>query len=516
MHAKKICKVMDKALELGVPLVGLNDSGGARIQEGVDSLAGYADIFLRNVMVSGVIPQISLIMGPCAGGAVYSPAMTDFTFMVKNTSYLFVTGPDVVEQVTREVVTFEELGGAATHTRKSGVAHRSFDNDVNALSQLREMYDFLPLNNKEKPPIRYTDDPRDRLIPALNSIIPAYANQPYDMLDIVRLVVDEGNFFEIMPDYAKNFITGFARMDGRTVGVVGNQPNQRAGCLDINSSIKGARFVRFCDAFNIPLVTFVDVPGFLPGNDQAFGGNIRHGAKMLYAYAEATVPKIAVIIRKVFGGSYAVMSSKQFRGDINYAWPTAQIAAMGSEGAAAILYRSEEVELTDQVVEELIQADSVHMRKVLNHTAKFLTPEVLKDGSVIELLKQHSYFSDEELSVVDELRQDLKKLGQYISNVVNSRGETIFRQFVESLRKGYERLPAYERLLQLLCTVLAQAGHELEYENNFYNPYQAAARGFVDDVIEPSTTRKKICDDLELLDAKKQKNPWKKHGNIPL
>jgi propionyl-CoA carboxylase beta chain len=516
MHAKKICKVMDKALELGVPLVGLNDSGGARIQEGVDSLAGYADIFLRNVMVSGVIPQISLIMGPCAGGAVYSPAMTDFTFMVKNTSYLFVTGPDVVEQVTREVVTFEELGGAATHTRKSGVAHRSFDNDVNALSQLREMYDFLPLNNKEKPPIRYTDDPRDRLIPALNSIIPAYANQPYDMLDIVRLVVDEGNFFEIMPDYAKNIITGFARMDGRTVGVVGNQPNQRAGCLDINSSVKGARFVRFCDAFNIPLVTFVDVPGFLPGTDQEYGGIIRHGAKLLFAYAEATVPKIALITRKAFGGAYDVMSSKHLRGDINYAWPTAQIAVMGSEGAVAILYRSEAVEITAQVVEELIQADSVHMRKVLNHTAKFLTPKVLEDGSLIELLKQHSYFSDEELSVVDELRQDLKKLGQYISSVVQMKGESTFRHVIDSLRNGYSQQETYRKLLQLLYSFLVRVRHELEYEETLCNPYQAAARGFVDDIIEPSTTRKKICEDLELLDAKEQKNPWKKHGNIPL
>ncbi|XP_029983247.1 propionyl-CoA carboxylase beta chain, mitochondrial isoform X2 [Sphaeramia orbicularis] len=403
-HAQKICKIMDQAMTVGAPVIGLNDSGGARIQEGVESLAGYADIFLRNVLASGVVPQISLIMGPCAGGAVYSPALTDFTFMVKDTSYLFITGPDVVKSVTNEDVTQEELGGAKTHTTVSGVAHRAFENDVEALLNLREFFNFLPLSNQDPAPIRECHDSSDRLVPALDTIVPFESTKAYDMLDIVHAIVDERDFFEIMPNYAKNIVVGFARMNGRTVGIVGNQPKVASGCLDINSSVKGARFVRFCDAFNIPIITFVDVPGFLPGTAQEYGGIIRHGAKLLYAFAEATVPKITVITRKAYGGAYDVMSSKHLRGDVNYAWPTAEVAVMGAKGAVQIIFRGKE----------------------------------------------------------------------------------------------------------------NQAEAEAEYVDKFANPFPAAVRGFVDDIIEPSTTRKKICRDLEVLASKKQVNPWKKHANIPL
>ncbi|KAL4635880.1 propionyl-CoA carboxylase beta chain, mitochondrial isoform X1 [Arapaima gigas] len=405
-HAQKICKIMDQAMMVGAPVIGLNDSGGARIQEGVESLAGYADIFLRNVMASGVVPQISLIMGPCAGGAVYSPALTDFTFMVKDTSYLFITGPDVVKSVTNEDVTQEELGGAKTHTAVSGVAHRAFENDVDALLNLREFFNFLPLSNKDLAPVTECHDPRqvDRLVPGLDTVVPLESTKAYDMLDIVHGIVDEREFFEIMPNYAKNIVVGFARMNGRTVGIVGNQPKVASGCLDINSSVKGARFVRFCDAFNIPIITFVDVPGFLPGTAQEYGGIIRHGAKLLFAFAEATVPKITVITRKAYGGAYDVMSSKHLRGDVNYAWPSAEVAVMGAKGAVQIIFRGKK----------------------------------------------------------------------------------------------------------------NQAEAEAEYVEKFANPFPAAVRGFVDDIIQPSTTRKRICRDLEVLASKKQKNPWKKHANIPL
>ncbi|XP_074157701.1 propionyl-CoA carboxylase beta chain, mitochondrial [Sminthopsis crassicaudata] len=403
-HAQKICKIMDQALLVGAPVIGLNDSGGARIQEGVESLAGYADIFLRNVMASGVVPQISLIMGPCAGGAVYSPALTDFTFMVKDTSYLFITGPDVVKSVTNEDVTQEELGGAKTHTTVSGVAHRAFENDIDALFNLREFFNYLPLSNQDPAPVRECHDRCDRLVPELDLLVPLESTKAYDMVDIVHAIVDEREFFEIMPNYAKNIIIGFARMNGKTVGIVGNQPKVASGCLDINSSVKGARFVRFCDAFNIPLITFVDVPGFLPGTAQEYGGIIRHGAKLLYAFAEATVPKITVITRKAYGGAYDVMSSKHLRGDVNYAWPTAEIAVMGAKGAVEIIF------------------------------------------------------------------------------------------------KGKENVEA------------AQA----EYVEKFANPFPAAVRGFVDDIIQPSVTRARICHDLDVLASKKQSGPWKKHANIPL
>uniref|UniRef100_A0A671WPX5 Propionyl-CoA carboxylase beta chain, mitochondrial n=1 Tax=Sparus aurata TaxID=8175 RepID=A0A671WPX5_SPAAU len=403
-HAQKICKIMDQAMTVGAPVIGLNDSGGARIQEGVESLAGYADIFLRNVLASGVVPQISLIMGPCAGGAVYSPALTDFTFMVKDTSYLFITGPDVVKSVTNEDVTQEELGGAKTHTTVSGVAHHAFENDVDALLNMREFFNFLPLSNQDPSPIRACHDPSDRLVTSLDTIVPFETTKAYDMLDIIHAIVDERDFFEIMPSYAKNIVVGFARMNGRTVGIVGNQPKVASGCLDINSSVKGARFVRFCDAFNIPIITFVDVPGFLPGTAQEYGGIIRHGAKLLYAFAEATVPKITIITRKAYGGAYDVMSSKHLRGDVNYAWPSAEVAVMGAKGAVQIIFRGKE----------------------------------------------------------------------------------------------------------------NQAEAEAEYVEKFANPFPAAVRGFVDDIIEPATTRKKICRDLEVLASKKQVNPWKKHANIPL
>uniref|UniRef100_A0A8C0MZT3 Propionyl-CoA carboxylase beta chain, mitochondrial n=2 Tax=Canis lupus familiaris TaxID=9615 RepID=A0A8C0MZT3_CANLF len=397
-------QIMDQAMTVGAPVIGLNDSGGARIQEGVESLAGYADIFLRNVLASGVIPQISLIMGPCAGGAVYSPALTDFTFMVKDTSYLFITGPDVVKSVTNEDVTQEELGGARTHTTMSGVAHRAFENDVDALCNLREFFNYLPLSNQDPAPICECHDPSDRMVPELDTIVPLESTKAYNMVDIIHSVVDEREFFEIMPNYAKNIIVGFARMNGRTVGIVGNQPKVASGCLDINSSVKGARFVRFCDAFNIPLITFVDVPGFLPGTAQEYGGIIRHGAKLLYAFAEATVPKVTVITRKAYGGAYDVMSSKHLCGDINYAWPTAEIAVMGAKGAVEIIF------------------------------------------------------------------------------------------------KGHKDVAA------------AQA----EYIEKFANPFPAAVRGFVDDIIQPSSTRARICRDLDVLASKKVQRPWRKHANIPL
>ncbi|XP_019628030.1 PREDICTED: propionyl-CoA carboxylase beta chain, mitochondrial-like [Branchiostoma belcheri] len=403
-HARKICKIMDQAMLTGVPVIGLNDSGGARIQEGVESLAGYADIFQRNVEASGVVPQISLIMGPCAGGAVYSPALTDFTFMVKDTSYLFITGPDVVKSVTREEVTQEELGGAKTHTTLSGVAHRAFENDIDALLRLREFYNFLPLSNRDPAPIRPTEDPADRLCPVLDHLVPLDSHKPYNMLDVIQAVIDEEDFFEIMPNYAKNIVVGFARMNGRTVGIVGNQPKVASGCLDINASVKGARFVRFCDAFNIPLLTFVDVPGFLPGTSQEYNGIIRHGAKLLYAYSEATVPKITVITRKAYGGAYDVMASKHVKADINYAWPTAEVAVMGAKGAVSIIFRGD---------------------------------------------------------------QD-------------------------------------------------QAKKEAEYVETFANPFPAAIRGFVDDILEPRVTRQRICRDLDLLSTKKESRPWKKHANLPL
>ncbi|XP_075616926.1 propionyl-CoA carboxylase beta chain, mitochondrial isoform X2 [Balearica regulorum gibbericeps] len=401
-HAQKICKVMDQAAMVGAPVIGLNDSGGARIQEGVESLAGYADIFLRNVLCSGVVPQISLIMGPCAGGAVYSPALTDFTFMVKDTSYLFITGPDVVKSVTNEDVTQEQLGGAKTHTAVSGVAHRAFENDIDALLNLREFFNYLPLSNRDPAPVRECHDPSDRLVPELDTVVPIESTKAYDMLDIIHSIADEREFFEIMPSYARNIVVGFARMNGRTVGIVGNQPKVASGCLDINSSVKGARFVRFCDAFNIPLITFVDVPGFLPGTAQEYGGIIRHGAKLLFAFAEATVPKITIITRKAYGGAYDVMSSKHLRGDVNYAWPTAEVAVMGAKGAVQIIFRGKE------------------------------------------------------------------------------------------------------------------ADAEAEYVDKFANPFPAAMRGFVDDIIQPSSTRMRICHDLDVLASKTQSSPWKKHANIPL
>ena len=340
-HAAKICKIMDQAIRVGAPVVGLNDSGGARIQEGVDALAGYADVFQRNVLASGVIPQLSLIMGPCAGGAVYSPAMTDFIFMVKNTSYMFVTGPDVVRTVTHEEVSAEELGGALTHAGRSGVADLALENDVEALLMLRRFINFLPANNREKPPVWPCSDPAERVERSLDTLVPDDPNQPYDMKELIIKVVDEQDFFELQPDWAANIIIGFGRMQGSTVGIVANQPMVLAGCLDIASSRKAARFVRFCDAFNIPIVTFVDVPGFLPGTSQEYGGIIKHGAKLLYAFAEATVPKVTVITRKAYGGAYDVMSSKHLRGDVNLAWPSAEIAVMGPKGAVEIIFRRE-------------------------------------------------------------------------------------------------------------------------------------------------------------------------------
>ena len=407
-HAEKICKIMDHALKVGAPVIGLNDSGGARIQEGVAALGGYADVFQRNVMASGVIPQISLIMGPCAGGAVYSPAMTDFIFMVKDSSYMFVTGPEVVKTVTHEEVTAEELGGAVTHSTKSGVADLAFDNDIDALQMLRRFFNYLPLNNREQPPVRATNDPADRLDHSLDTLVPDSANKPYDIKELIFKMVDDADFFEVAPNHAKNIVIGFARMEGRTVGVVANQPMVLAGCLDIKSSIKAARFVRFCDAFNIPIITLVDVPGFMPGTAQEYGGIIRHGAKLLYAYAECTVPKITVITRKAYGGAYDVMASKHLRGDVNFAWPSAEIAVMGPKGAVEIIFREE--------------------------------------------------------------KNDPEKV----------------------------------------------AAREAEYKAKFANPFVAGARGFIDDVIMPHETRKRICRSLAMLRGKKIENPWRKHGNIQL
>jgi propionyl-CoA carboxylase beta chain len=407
-HAEKICKIMDQAMRVGAPVIGLNDSGGARIQEGVASLAGYAEVFQRNVLASGVVPQISVIMGPCAGGAVYSPAMTDFIAMVRDSSYMFVTGPDVVRTVTQEEVSHEQLGGASTHTERSGVADLAFDNDVQALAEVRRMVDFLPPSNREKPPVWPTDDPAGRTEPSLDSLVPANPNKPYDMRELIEKLVDEADFFELAPAYAKNIIVGFGRLEGSTVGIVANQPMVLAGCLDIDSARKGARFVRFCDCFNIPLVTLVDVPGFLPGTTQEYGGIIKHGAKLLYAFAEATVPKVTVITRKAYGGAYDVMSSKHLRGDVNYAWPSAEIAVMGPKGAVEIIFR----------------ADAGDPAKI-------------------------------------EARTE-------------------------------------------------------EYRARFANPFVAAGRGFIDDVIMPSETRPRLCRALRRLRTKQLANPWKKHGNIPL
>jgi propionyl-CoA carboxylase beta chain len=411
-NAAKIVKIMDLAMRIGAPIIGLNDSGGARIQEGVLSLGGYADIFLRNTLASGVVPQISAIMGPCAGGAVYSPAITDFTIMVKGTSYMFVTGPDVIRMVTHEQVTKEELGGAMTHAEKSGVAHFAVDDDEQCLALIRELLSLLPNNNLDDPPRRDTVDPADRVEPALDTIVPASPNQPYDMLDVIQAVVDDGYFLEVHQHFARNLLVGFARLAGRPVGIVANQPAHLAGTLDIDASVKGARFVRFCDAFNIPLVTFEDVPGFLPGTVQEYGGIIRHGAKLLYAFAEATVPKVTVITRKAYGGAYCVMSSKHLRTDLNYAWPTAEIAVMGAEGAVNILYRREFEAAGD--------------------------PEALRAARVAE------------------------------------------------------------------------------YRAKFANPDVAASRGFIDEVIQPSRTRAKLVAALLALETKRDRNPPKKHGNIPL
>jgi propionyl-CoA carboxylase beta chain len=411
-HAQKICKVMDLAMKTGSPVVGLNDSGGARIQEGVVSLAGYADIFLRNTLASGVIPQISCILGPCAGGAVYSPAITDFNIMVKDTSYMFITGPDVIKTVTHEDVTKDELGGAMTHNARSGVAHFAADSDEHALQLTRELLSFIPSNNREDPPFAATHDPSDRMDEALNSLVPESASQPYDIRDVMGRVTDDGYFFEIQEHFAPNIVVGFARLGGFAVGIVANQPAYLAGVLDIDASVKAARFVRFCDCFNIPLVTFEDVPGFLPGVGQEHHGIIRHGAKLLYAFAEATVPKVTVITRKAYGGAYCVMASKHIRTDINFAYPTAEIAVMGSEGAVGVLYRKE------------------------------------------------------------------------ISEAENA----------ETFRA--------ERIA--------------EFQEKFANPYAAAERGFIDEVIEPASTRPKLIRAISLLRNKADRNPPKKHGNIPL
>ncbi|HEX3227515.1 MAG TPA: acyl-CoA carboxylase subunit beta, partial [Pyrinomonadaceae bacterium] len=375
-HAEKICKVMDLAMKVGVPIIGLNDSGGARIQEGVVSLGGYADIFLRNTLASGVVPQISCIMGPCAGGAVYSPAITDFNIMVTDTSYMFITGPDVIKTVTHEDVTKEELGGAATHNRKSGVAHFAADSDEQALQMVRELLSFLPANNLDDAPRLVAKDSAERTETKLNSIVPEASNQPYDIREVIDLIVDEGYFFEVHRDYALNIVVGFARLDGRSVGIVANQPAYLAGVLDIDSSIKGARFVRFCDCFNIPIVTFEDVPGFLPGIAQEHGGIIKHGAKLLYAYAEATVPKVTVITRKAYGGAYCVMGSKHIRTDINFAWPSAEIAVMGSQGAVDILYRREIAEAGDR--------ESARRSRVNEFEEKFANPYIAAEHGFID------------------------------------------------------------------------------------------------------------------------------------
>ena len=407
-HAAKIVKVQQMAARNGAPVIGIFDAGGARIQEGVDSLAGYADIFMENVLSSGVIPQISVIMGPCAGGDVYSPAMTDFIFMVKDTSYMYVTGPDVVKTVTNEEVSHESLGGASVHAKKSGVVDGAFENDLEALTQMRRMFDFLPLSNKEKPPVRPTFDTAEREEPSLDSLVPPNPNTPYDMKELIEKTIDEGDFFEISPDFGANIIVGFGRIEGATVGFVANQPMSLAGVLDIDASRKAARFVRFCDCFNIPIVTFVDVPGFMPGTKQEYGGLIKHGAKLLFAYAEATVPKVTIITRKAYGGAYDVMSSKHLRGDVNYAWPTAEIAVMGAKGAVEIIFRKD--------------------------------------------------IGDE-----DKI-----------------------------------------------------AAHTKEYEDNFANPYVAARKGYIDDIIMPHSTRRRIAKALRTLRNKDVQNPTKKHDNIPL
>jgi propionyl-CoA carboxylase beta chain len=407
-HAQKICKIQDMALKMGAPIVGLFDAGGARIQEGVAALGGYGEVFTRNIQASGVIPQISVIMGPCAGGDVYSPAMTDFIFMVKNRSYMFVTGPDVVKTVTHEEVTPEELGGAKVHTSKSSIADGAYDDDLQALTQVRHLIDFLPLSNREAAPNLPTADPVDRIEMALDTLVPDNPNKPYDIKEVILKTIDDGDFFEIQEDFAMNIVTGFGRIDGQTVGIVANQPMVLAGVLDSDASRKAARFVRFCDCFNIPIVTFVDVPGFLPGTAQEYGGLIKHGAKLLFAYGEATVPKVTVITRKAYGGAYDVMSSKHLGADVNYAWPTAEIAVMGAKGAVEIIFRQD-----------------------------------INDPDKI-------------------------------------------------------------------------AAHTKEYEDKFLNPFIAAQRGYIDDVIMPHSTRRRIARSLAMLKNKEQETPWKKHDNIPL
>ena len=414
-YASKICKVMDLAMKIGAPVVGLNDSGGARIQEGVESLAGYADIFMRNVLASGVVPQISAILGPCAGGAVYSPAITDFILMVEGTSYMFITGPEVIETVTHEVVSKEDLGGARTHASRSGVAHFAEPDELSCLARVRELFAFMPSNNAEEPPVVATSDPVDRADPELDTLIPLDSNKPYDITQLIGRVVDDGQFVEVARNHARNIIVGFARFGGRSVGIVANQPAHLAGCLDIDASVKAARFVRFCDCFNIPLVTFVDVPGFLPGTHQEYGGIIKHGAKLLYAFTEATVPKITIITRKAYGGAYDVMASKHIRADINYAYPSAEIAVMGPEGAVNIIFRRE----------------------------------------------------------------------------------------LAAIRDDAERQEARTRFTN-------------EYRERFANPYKAASLGYIDEVLRPRDTRPAIIRALRLLGNKRQSNPPKKHGNMPL
>jgi propionyl-CoA carboxylase beta chain len=431
-NASKICKIMDLAMRGGAPVIGLNDSGGARIQEGVMSLAGYADIFLRNTLASGVVPQISAILGPCAGGAVYSPAITDFTLMTEKTSYMFVTGPDVIKTVTHEDVTKDALGGAVTHNEISGVAHFMAHDDQECLAMVRELLSFLPSNNLDDAPRKATQDDPARADVALDTIVPTESNQPYDMVDVIARVVDDGYFFQVQEHFARNIVVGFARMAGRTVGVVANQPAFLAGVLDINASVKGARFVRFCDAFNIPLITFEDVPGFMPGIQQEHGGIIRHGAKLLYAFAEATVPKLTVITRKAYGGAYCVMSSKHLRTDLNLAWPTAEIAVMGPEGAVNIVYKRE----LDGMIRQ----------------AEAMWPQ------------GKAFTEEEKLAVLAEARKEKVD----------------------------------------------------EFRERFANPYVAAERGYIDAVIRPSETRRRLNTALDMLATKREKNPAKKHGNIPL
>ena len=396
-HAGKICKVMDHAMKVGAPVIGLNDSGGARIQEGIDSLAGYAEVFQRNVLASGVIPQISMIMGPCAGGAVYSPAITDFIFMVKDSSYMYVTGPEVVKTVTHESVTHEELGGAQTHSSRSGVSDGAFENDVEALLMLRRFMDYLPLNNRAMPPRRTVKDPVDRVEASLDSLVPGNPNKPYDMKELIEKVLDESDFFELQPDYAANIVIGFGRIDGSTVGVVANQPMELAGCLDIQSSVKAARFVRFCDAFNIPIVTFVDVPGFLPGTAQEYGGIIRHGAKLLYAYAECTVPKVTVITRKAYGGAYDVMASKHLRGDVNLAWPSAEIAVMGAKGAVEIIFRSE-LDDPDKIAERTEEYQKTFANPFIAGHRGFIDDVILPRDTRCRVARSLNMLRDKKLS----------------------------------------------------------------------------------------------------------------------